>query len=360
MEEKHSILIVDDNEMISEPLGMLLELQGYEVAMAVNGRNALDMLEERQYDLILLDIMMPEMNGYDVLQYLKSNPDLRHIPVVMLSALDEMESVVRCIKMGAEDYLFKPFDRTLLKARIDASLDRKRWHDQELAYLKLLEHEREKSENLLLNILPQPISERLKQGQEVIADGFEEVSVLFADIINFTALAAHLPPEETVQLLNDIFTSFDTLAERFRLEKIKTIGDEYMVVGGLPVPRDDHAEAVAEMALSMQDALNIVGKQHNLTLGMRIGISSGPVVAGVIGKRKFAYDLWGDTVNTASRMESHSPPNCIQVSPDTYERLKDKYLFDVRNNVEIKGMGLMSTYVLRQSLNHFAPTLVTS
>ena len=351
MEEQHSILVVEDNEMISEPLILLLELQGYMVALAENGRIAMEKVHEQAFDLILLDIMMPEVNGYDVLRYLKKDADLRHIPVVMLSALDDMQSVVQCIKLGAEDYLFKPFDRTLLKARIEASLDRKRWHDQEQAYLEQINEERQKAEQLLLNILPEPVSQRLKQGQAVIADGFDAATVLFADIVDFTQLSAQLSPEEIVQLLNDIFSSFDELADHYDLEKIKTVGDEYMVVGGVPMPRDDHAEAVAEMAMAMLDSLAEVGQQYDLPLDMRIGISSGPVVAGVIGKRKFAYDLWGDTVNTASRMETYSLANRIQVSQDTYELLQSKYQFEARGEVDIKGKGQIPVFFLTGRLN---------
>jgi len=351
MEEQYSILVVEDNEMISEPLILLLELQGYIVGLAENGRVALDKVHEQAFDLILLDIMMPEMNGYDVLRYLKSNAKLRHIPVVMLSALDDMQSVVQCIKLGAEDYLFKPFDRTLLKARIEASLDRKRWHDQEQAYLEQINQERQKADKLLLNILPEPVSERLKQGQEIIADGFEAATVLFADIVDFTRLSSQLSPGEIVQLLNDIFSAFDELADHYRLEKIKTVGDEYMVVGGVPMPRDDHAEAVAEMAIAMLVSLADVSQQYNLPLDMRIGISSGPVVAGVIGKRKFAYDLWGDTVNTASRMETYSLANHIQVSHATYMLLQKKYRFEARGEMNIKGKGQIPVFFLKGRLN---------
>ena len=355
MEQQHSILVVEDNDMISEPLILLLELQGYEVDWAQNGRIALDKVHEHPYDLILLDIMMPEMNGYDVLSYLKNNPDLRHIPVVMLSALDDMQSIVQCVKLGAEDYLFKPFDRTLLKARIEASLDKKRWHDQEQAYLAQIEQERHKADQLLLNILPQPVSERLKQGQVTIADGFDDVTVLFGDIVNFTTLSGQLSPTELVQLLNAIFSAFDELTDHYRLEKIKTVGDEYMVVGGLPMPRDDHAEAIAEMALAMLSSLAEVSQQHNVPLQMRIGINSGPVVAGVIGKRKFAYDLWGDTVNTASRMETYSLANHIQVSHATYELLRNKYQFEPRGKIDMKGKGQTRAFFLKGRLNGKSP-----
>jgi class 3 adenylate cyclase len=206
--------------------------------------------------------------------------------------------------------------------------------------------EQEKSDRLLLNILPQAIAERLKQDQSVIADTFAEVTVLFADIVGFTQISSQISPSELVSLLNEIFSTFDRLAEKHGLEKIKTIGDAYMVVGGLPMPRSDHAEAIAEMALDMQQAIAEFSNTHKQDFRIRIGIHSGPVVAGVIGIKKFIYDLWGDTVNTASRMESHGLPGRIQVTSATYERLQDKYLLQSRGTVEVKGKGEMNTYFL--------------
>ena len=344
-----SILVVDDNEMIRDPLTLLLEMQGHTIMEASNGIEALEMARRHDYDLILLDIMMPEMDGYEVLSHLKADIDLRHIPVVVLSAVDAMESVVRCIKLGAEDYLFKPFDKVLLKARVNASLQKKVWRDQEKAYLRQIEVEREKSDNLLLNILPEPISERLKKGEEIIADYFEDATVLFADIVGFTEMASDLSAKEVVGMLNELFSAFDQLAERYELEKIKTIGDAYMAVSGLPTPRFDHAAAVAEMALAMQLELARFNENGRLPqlLDMRIGVSSGPVMAGVIGKKKFAYDLWGDTVNMASRMESHGMKNHIQVSETTYRQLQDKFELTSRGEIEIKGKGKMLVYILQ-------------
>lgn len=206
--------------------------------------------------------------------------------------------------------------------------------------------EREKAERLLLNILPESIAKRLENEQQTIADSFEEATVLFADLVNFTNLSSQISPVELVSLLNEIFSRFDRLLERYGLEKIKTIGDSYMVVGGLPLPRTDHAEAVAEFALDMQQEIQDFNAEKGQSFSMRIGINTGPVVAGVIGLKKFIYDLWGDTVNTASRMESHGVPGYIQVSSATYERLKDKYIFQERGVIYVKGKGEMTTYLL--------------
>lgn len=209
--------------------------------------------------------------------------------------------------------------------------------------------EREKAEKLLLNILPEPIAEELKQGRRSICDGFAEVSVLFADIVGFTTLSTLISPDELVALLNQIFSTFDDLSDRYGLEKIKTIGDNYMVAGGLPIPRPDHAEAIAQMALDMQEAIAKLDFQVEgmEPLSLRIGINTGPVIAGVIGSKKFIYDLWGDAVNTASRMESHSLPGCIQVTEATYQCLKDKYFFEKRGTLTVKGKGEMVTYWLK-------------
>jgi len=204
----------------------------------------------------------------------------------------------------------------------------------------------ERSERLLLNVLPHPIAQRLKRDPTTIADAYAEVTVLFADIVDFTKFSAGIPPRRLVEILNEVFSAFDRLAERHGLEKIKTIGDAYMVVGGLPTPRADHAEAVAEMALDMREALALLEGTIGASLRLRIGIHTGPVVAGVIGRRKFIYDLWGDTVNTASRMESHGLPGTIQMTMAASERLRDRYLFEERGTVEVKGKGPMPTFLL--------------
>jgi class 3 adenylate cyclase len=186
----------------------------------------------------------------------------------------------------------------------------------------------------------------LKRSQRTIAESFEEVTVLFADLVDFTEYSTQTSPTELVEILNIIFSRFDRLAEQLGIEKIKTIGDAYMVVAGLPTPRRDHAQAIAQMALDMQSAITQLNTELGESFNLRIGINSGPVVAGVIGIRRFSYDLWGDTVNTASRMESHGLPGCIQVSAATYERLKEEFLFEERSPIQVKGKGEMTTYLL--------------
>jgi class 3 adenylate cyclase len=211
---------------------------------------------------------------------------------------------------------------------------------------RALDLEQEKSERLLLNVLPASIATRLKETEGVIADGFSDVTVLFADIVDFTRRSERITPEQVVEVLNDLFSVFDQLARERGLEKIKTIGDAYMVVGGLPDRRPDHAEAVAEMALAMRAEVARRSDPSGQPLAVRIGIDTGPVVAGVIGISRFSYDLWGDTVNTASRMESHGVPGCIQVTARTWERLRDRYRFERRGPIQVKGKGAIDAYFL--------------
>jgi class 3 adenylate cyclase len=223
-----------------------------------------------------------------------------------------------------------------------------RARDRALAELEI---ERAKSERLLLNVLPASVANRLKESDKVIADGYASATVLFADIVGFTPLAQDLTPADTVALLDQIFARWDGLAIRHGVEKIKTIGDAYMVAGGLPEPREDHAEAIADMALEMAVEVEQCAAENDLQLEVRIGIDSGPVVAGVIGRAKFTYDLWGDTVNTASRMESHGVPGAIQVTQRVYEQLRARYDLCQRGTIEVKGKGPMTTYLLLRKLD---------
>ena len=531
------ILVVDDTPDNLRLLIRILQKQGYKVRPVTNGFSALEAIQSSRPDLILLDIMMPDISGYEICEKLKSDPHFMEIPIIFLSALEDVLNKAKAFEVGGSDYITKPFQVKEVVARVNNQLivrslqmqlqaknhklteqndqlqeeiaERKQvemetrllltatqaisksedfesaidvilglicesiewnlaeaWipdsdgkilkcarskYASDLSFLEFrkaslelkfdsgmgmpgrifisqqpewiedvsqvneeiflrfksaenvglkaafglpivadnqvlavvifycdkslecqprllelfsavatqlgslikrkqaesaLRWQQEQTEKLLLNILPKPIALRLQKEQKLIAEHFDEVSVLFADLVGFTEFSAHKSPTQLVEILNGIFCEFDRLSESRGLEKIKTIGDAYMVVGGLPTPREDHGEAIALLALEMQAALT----QFNLKIGesfqLRIGIHSGSVVAGIIGISKFSYDLWGDTVNVASRMESNGWPGKIQLTAATYERLKDKFVFEERGMVEVKGKGKMLTYWL--------------
>jgi adenylate cyclase len=348
------ILVAEDEDAMRAVLLMMLRTLGYSnLAEVHDGEQALAALREREFDLLITDMQMPAMDGFALLQTIKDDPFMRHLPVIVASGLNQLDAVARCIELGAEDFLPKPVNPTILRARVHASLERKRLRDLDRLRLiqlqqekQLLEIEKEKSERLLLNILPQPIAERLKHGERNIAERFAEVTVLFADIVDFTLLANETDPEDLVTLLNELFSRFDRLAERHGLEKIKTIGDSYLVVGGLPLPRPDHAEAVAEMALEMLASVRDLNSDSGTNLRVRIGLNTGPVVAGVIGRKKFTYDLWGSAVNLASRMQSHGLPNHIHLSEGTRRLLPAHFKVTARGTVHCKGLGEVRSYLL--------------
>lgn len=485
---KSVIVIVDDKPTNLGVLFDFLTDSGFKVLVAQDGESAIQKVEYAHPDLILLDVMMPGMDGFETCRRLKANPFTQNIPVIFMTALSETVDKVKGFNLGAVDYIIKPVQQEEVKARVTTHLALRNlqkklqtqnaqlqqqieekqkieeslrqaeekyrsifenategifqvtsegkyitanpalarifgyanaeelmakitniwqqlyveptrqddlavllqredtisdfesqvyrkdgsmiWISENIRPVRdencivlyyegsaidvterkqsevALQRARKRAELLLINILPQPIAERLKRGQRTIAESFEDVTVMFADLVDFTKFSVQTSPTELLEILNKIFEKFDQLAERHRVEKIKTIGDAYMAVAGLPMPRPDHARSIAQMALDMQEAIVQLSAQLGQTFRLRIGIHSGPVVAGVIGIKKFSYDLWGDTVNTASRMESQGLPGCIQVSDATYERLRDRYEFEKRGSVEIKGKGKMTTYLL--------------
>ncbi|HML08045.1 MAG TPA: adenylate/guanylate cyclase domain-containing protein [Xanthobacteraceae bacterium] len=341
-----AILVVDDNAANRDVLARRLGREGHRVVTATNGATALDLAAQQDFDVILLDLIMPEMSGFEVLRRLKADERTSQIPVIVISALDEVDSVVRCIEAGAEDYLTKPFNPILLRARVGASLEKKWLHDREKKFIAELEEEKQRSETLLLNILPQQIVARMRNGETVIADRVMEATILFCDLVGFTTLSQELPAERVIDFLGKIFAAFDRLAAEHGVEKIKTIGDAYMVAAGIPEAQPDHALRVATLAPRMLDAVGDIAEATGLELQARIGVHTGPIVAGVIGTHKFAYDIWGDTVNTASRMESHSLPGRIQVSAATRAMLGDRFNFEPRGSIALKGKGSMETFFL--------------
>src|SRR6266487_2355508 len=315
MADVPGILIVDDNEDNRYTLQLLLESDGHErIASAASGNEAIALLEKQKFSLVLLDLMMPDLNGDEVLKVIKSDPDKRDIPVVMISA-----------DTDADNYLSKPFNPTILRARIGAALRRHSLRALENEYLGKIENEKRHSENLLRNILPTEIVTRLRDGESNIADHFEDATVIFADVVGF-----------------------GKLAEDVGIEKIKTIGDNYMAVCGVPTPRPNHARMATKFALDMVAAMARLRSRLPVPFSIRVGLHSGPVMAGVIGTRKFAYDVWGDTVNIAARMEAASQPNRVLASAATVKGLGSDYSFDGPHKIENKeGRVLEAFFVSR-------------
>jgi adenylate cyclase len=274
------------------------------LAVAEDGSRALELLHRQPFDLVLLDIMMPEMDGHHVLLEIKTDPGLRHLPVIMISGLDDLDNLVRCIENGAEDYLTKPFDPVLLRARIGASLEQKRLRDRELDHLREIDQQRRRADELLHVILPPAIAAELKEHDRVQPRLHPDVAVLFADVTGFTDYCGKNPQETVIANLQDLVARFEEISERHGLEKIKTIGDAYMATAGLLQPVKNPALNASRAALEMCAAA------RKLDGGWRVhvGIHVGPVVAGVVGARKYHFDIWGDTVNTASRVPRPASP----------------------------------------------------
>lgn len=339
-EIRGTILIVDDLPDNLRLLFTLLVPKGYEVGKALNGQMALKSAFSNQPDLILLDINMPNMDGYEVCQRLKADANTKDIPVIFISALDDVWDKVKAFKAGGVDYITKPFQAEEVLARVENQIKIQ-------TLQKSLRKEQEKSTAILLNILPETIVEELKHFNSSTPTQFEEATFLFADIAQFTPNSSQMAPTDVVELLNQVFSTFDQLVSKHGVEKIRTIGDSYFVGAGLPVIRPDHTEAIANLALDMQSLITQFHWSNGTKLQLRIGINTGgPVVAAVIGTKKFAYDVWGDAVNIASRMESNGEPGKILVTEATYSRLKNQYKFARRKPIEIKGKGEMTTYWL--------------
>ena len=299
--DRKSILVVDDNEMNRDLLLRHLERLGHMVATAANGRQALDIVEAGAFDLILLDVLMPEMNGYEVLQRLKQDDRWRDIPVLMISALDEIDIMVRCIDMGADDYLSKPFNPVFLKSRIKSCLERKRLHDLEKEQERILKETFGK-------YVDEEVRDAVLSGRIPLDGELKDVSVLFVDLRDFTPLTESTPPKEVVRILNDYFSEMAPAIRRYHGSLLRYVGDEILSVFGAPLPLKDHPDQALAAALEMRRLLEVVNKrlepQGYPPLRHGIGIHSGPVVAANIGSPdRLAYDLVGDTVNLASRIQ---------------------------------------------------------
>lgn len=331
-----ALLVVDDNEDNRFTLAQRLKREGYDaVECARNGREALNLLVDRKFDLVLLDITMPEMDGYQVLEYLKADTNLRDIPVVMISAIDEIESVARCIGLGADDYLAKPFNAVLLRARVAACLEKKKLRDQEAVYVQQIESEKRRADELLYAMLPPGAVRELKATNAVRPRRYNEVVVLFCDIVGFTSYCDENPPEEVVEHLQALVSEYELIVRQHGMEKIKTIGDAFMATAGLFDSVPDPVLAAVRCGMDMVT----VSRRIEPKWEVRVGVHFGPVVAGIIGERQYVFDLWGDTVNVAARIAAQARAGSVVTSGATWHRIRDRGRGRSLGLVDIKGKG---------------------
>ncbi len=348
--KEETILVVEDSDVNRGLLANILLKHGYRVLQTDNGRSALRVLEENQPDLLLLDILMPDMDGYSLCSRIKQNKLTRDIPVIFISGLDGVESKLTGFELGCVDYITKPFQVAEVLARCATQLKiGKIQHQLEEQNLQL-EAERKQSEDLLLQVFPSQVARELIDGGDCSPRLFKDVTVCFVDIVGFTTVSSSLAPEFLIDELNDIFTGFDQIAVQYQCERIKTIGDAYLFCCGVPEENREHAENVVLAARDMVVFLHNRNVSAKRQWQVRVGVHSGELVAGLVGSRKNLYDIFGDTVNIASRMEEHSLPMHVNISETTYALLSSEFSFTKRCDVDVKGKGEVSMYFLEDAV----------
>ena len=340
------ILIVEDDPFSGDYLEQELDDLGFDSTRAFNGAEALELVARSAFDLILLDIMMPVIDGFSVLARLKDNLETRSIPVIIVSALSDMKSIVRGIEMGAEDFLPKPFDPILLRARLANGLQRHRWQIQEQTYLREIEAAKQRIDGLLHVILPDPIACELIAENKVQPRQYPQVSVLFADVADFTNYTESHPVEEVVANLQRLVIAYENLALKWKIQKIKTIGDSFMAAGSLLEPLENPVLNCVCCGLEMVD----VAIKMGVGWQVRVGIHFGPLIGGVVGERQYLFDIWGDTVNTAQRLESHGEVSCVNLSQQAWEKVQNEYPQASKVTREVKSKGMLDIYIIRGGL----------
>jgi adenylate cyclase len=361
---KAKILIVDDQQANVLLLETLLTGAGFaSIASTLDPRAVYALHEKNRFDLILLDLQMPGMDGFEVMEALKPLEKDGVLPVLVITA--QPDHKLRALRAGARDFVSKPFEVAEVLMRVHNMLEVRLLHaeirrknDELKKLFDQVVAERKISERLALHVPPDSIAARLQARPDVAADSFADVTVLIADIVGFTDLTPAVSSERLALLLDGIFATFDGLAQERGLKKVKTLGNSYMAVAGVPVTASDHAVRAAHLALDMIAALDRFNERSEHSLQVRIGIATGPVVAGVIGKRMYLYDVWGDAVNTASRMESHGVAGRVTVSESTRRLLGEPFLLEDRGALEVEGQGELKTWFVsgRNGVSHQTPT----
>ncbi len=335
-EVKSRILAVEDDEFSLKLLLRHLTTQGFpNVVTASNGAEALELIRKDPFDLILMDIEMPIMDGASALEAIKSDLKLRDIPVIMISGVGAMDSIVNCIELGAEEYLLKPFNPVLLHARVNASLEKKRLRDMESNHLSQIKAEKEKSDQLLNVILPSAVASELRAIGKVVPRNYDNTAILFSDIVGFTSYCSTHTAEEVVGSLQRLFIRYEEITRYHQMEKIKTIGDEFMAAAGLTVQNFQPLLSAVKCGLDMAKAT----KAMDTGWQVRIGVHSGPVVAGIVGDEKYQFDVWGDTVNTAARMTGLGGPGKVVMTYSSWLQVQDKCEGLSLGQIEVKGKG---------------------
>ncbi len=346
-ERKFVLLVVDDDEFNRRIIARILKREDYgDVETAENGREALEMMKVRDFDAVLLDIEMPEVDGFEVLEHMRTDMRLRDIPVIMISSVEGTDAVIKCIELGAADYLPKPFNPVLLRARLGACLERKRLRDQEAVYMEKLTAEKRRADELLHAILPSAAMSELQRSGKVKARRYDNVALLFCDVVGFTAFCDEHDPEEVVSHLQELIEAFEDITRKHEMEKIKTIGDEFMATAGMLLPNAVPLLSAVTCGLEMANAT----RQLALGWEVRVGVHAGPVVAGIVGGDKYQFDVWGDTVNVAARMAGIGNPGVVILTYNDWMQVKDACNGRSLGLIDVKGKGgieVVEVYELR-------------
>lgn len=403
--ESPLVLIADDSPMQATLLKRVLAQEGYRIIAARDGKEALNLIQSEAPQLVISDVAMPELDGYELCKTIKHDSKLNHIPVILVTALLNVEDLIQGIIAGADSYITKPFDsKTLLRKTHellntpstsafegqpqDLEFDGKtyrirtsrehilkflistyenereknqqltRQHEELRENKRQLELTQEETQKILYNVLPTPVADNLMAYGRVRPERFDDATIMFSDFTNFSKSTESMHPHRLIETLENYFDYFDRITEKYGLEKIKTIGDSYMFAGGLPEPTSTHAIDTALAALDIRRYMNRLKEELDPELHsywpIRLGMSTGPVIAGIIGEKRIAYDVWGNTVNLASRMETYGSEGAINLSESTYLRIKDLFECEAREARKVKGFGTVKMYFLQRIKPEFA------
>lgn len=333
-----TVLVVDDNKNNLDLMLATLSEHNFRLLAATSGERAIKVASKVKPDLILMDIQMPEMDGFETTLKMKSMPEFAHIPILFLSALNDLKNIVRCFETGGVDYISKPFQKEELFARIHTHLKLRKLQNE-------VESERDKIGAILKNILPESHIRNLKDGRKPEPERIEKASIIFTDFENFTGIAQQLGPVESVASLNEIFWAFDEITQAYGLERIKTIGDAYMAIGGVNQSKEDIELRAVAAGLKLQEFIDAYNKRlHNTTWKLRIGVHAGPVIAGIIGYQKIAFDVWGHTINFAARLENAAKTSGVCVSEQVFECIGSACTLDSKEIVSFHNIGDVPVY----------------